>query len=296
MNMFESSLIKQQFNDDGFAIIQNFFDRSIIDELKIETEKLVSQFENDEKSGLYIFTAGTEMKSDQYFLESGDKIRYFLEKDAFDYDGNLVVNIKHSLNKIGHALHWLNPVFRRFTFNEKFKQLAMAIGLKDPVIVQSMIIFKNPKIGGEVVEHQDASYLHTFPKPNGSVIGFWIPFEDATEQNGCLEFIPGSHQTIPLSSRWIRSKNPINGSIQMKHTNPDVKYVGQFIPAPAKSGSCVVIDGMVVHRSAPNHSDLPRPIYTFHMFDRAKFDDSRWDENNWLQPTDELPFPSLYDN
>lgn len=54
-----------------------------------------------------------------------------------------------SLNKIGHALHELNPVFRKMTFCEKVKEAAYQLGFGSPVIPQSMIIFKNPKIGSE---------------------------------------------------------------------------------------------------------------------------------------------------
>lgn len=39
--------------------------------------------------------------------------------------------------------------------------------------------------------HQDATFLHT--EPLGRVLGFWIALEDATRENGCLWFIPGSH-------------------------------------------------------------------------------------------------------
>lgn len=49
-----------------------------------------------------------------------------------------------------------------------------------------------------VKPHQDATYLHTEPI---SAIGFWIPTEDATIENGCLWFIKGSHKN-GLSNRY----------------------------------------------------------------------------------------------
>lgn len=42
-----------------------------------------------------------------------------------------------------------------------------------------------------VSPHQDASFLHT--EPLGRVLGIWIALEDATLENSCLWFIPGSH-------------------------------------------------------------------------------------------------------
>ena len=66
-----------------------------------------------------------------------------------------------------------------------------------------------------------------------------------------------------------------------------------FVSAPVPKGSCVIIDGLVVHQSDVNRSKNGRPIYTFHIFDGSG---RQWDPLNWLQPTQNLPFPSLYDN
>jgi phytanoyl-CoA hydroxylase len=52
-------------------------------------------------------------------------------------------------NKIGHALHALNPVFKENTFTENTRQAFVALDFKKPIICQSMYIFKQPFIGGE---------------------------------------------------------------------------------------------------------------------------------------------------
>lgn len=44
-----------------------------------------------------------------------------------------------------------------------------------------------------VMPHQDATFLYT--EPLGQVMGVWIALEDATLDNGCLWFIPGSHRS-----------------------------------------------------------------------------------------------------
>lgn len=95
----------------------------------------------------------------------------------------------------------------------------------------------------------------------------------------------------------------------------------KMISVPAPKGSCLLIDGLVVHRSDPNLSDKARPAYTFHIFDQGyahdDYDDDdeqkilehqsktttskpkpkpkrQWDSLNWLQPTDQYSFPRLY--
>jgi phytanoyl-CoA hydroxylase len=91
-----------------------------------------------------------------YFLTSTDKIRPFLEKKAADILNESKENLssakkvnKQIFNKIGHALHALNPVFREVTFSDSVKDIAKSFQLKKPVVCQSMYIFKQPFIGGE---------------------------------------------------------------------------------------------------------------------------------------------------
>lgn len=128
--------------------------------------------------------------ADEYFLSSVDKIRPFLEAKAKEILEKNDKSVK-IFNKIGHALHALNPVFKEITFDDQIKEIIKSIGYQKPIVCQSMYIFKQPFIGGEVQPHQDGSYLYTEPL---KVTGIWIALEDCTSENGCLEFIPGSHK------------------------------------------------------------------------------------------------------
>ena len=51
--------------------------------------------------------------------------------------------------QVGHALHWLHPVFRKYTFSEKVKEIAFQLELIEPAVCQSMYIYKNPGVGSE---------------------------------------------------------------------------------------------------------------------------------------------------
>ena len=219
---------------------------------------------------------------DSYFIDSGDKIRFFLEDDAFDGEGGLRQSKEHSLNKMGHAMHDLDPVFDAFSRTPALAGVARSIGFEDPVILQSMYIFKPPRIGGEVVCHQDSTYIYTEPE---SCVGFWFALEDATVENGCMQFIPGAHRG-GLKKRNYRKHDGTAVLETIDDTPwPDIAPIA----APARAGTLVVFHGRAPHLSGPNKSDRSRHAYTMHVIDQA----CHYPAENWLQRGPDLPLRGL---
>lgn len=52
-------------------------------------------------------------------------------------------------SKIGHAMHLEHPYWANHIFNDRIRSVAKKLGLRQPVVLQSMLIYKNPKVGGE---------------------------------------------------------------------------------------------------------------------------------------------------
>jgi phytanoyl-CoA hydroxylase len=222
-----------------------------------------------------VFTADGAARhaADRYFLTSGEAIRCFYEKEAFDGEGRLRGDAHLSLNKLGHALHDLDPVFDAFSRRPGLAAIARDIGMAEPRLLQSMYIFKQPRIGGEVACHTDHTYLWTEPP---SVVGFWFAIDDATTENGCMWALPGGHR-LPVRAR--SKLNAARTATELEIIDAAPYPTEGLVPLPAQRGTLILLHGALPHLSGANRSDKPRHAYTVHAIDAT----ARYLPDNWLQ-------------
>ncbi len=267
----------RDFRESGVLVLEGFVSAAACQKLRDRVRELIDDF--DPASVRSVFSAMEQTQlGDKYFEESGDKIRFFFEQDAFDDNGDLKQSKEDSLNKIGHAMHDLDPVFDSFSRTAELATVVDSLGYEEPVILQSMYIFKPPRIGGEVHCHQDSTFLYTDPE---SCIGFWFALEDATTQNGCMHFIPGGHK-VALKELHYRDSN---GNMTYKTLDDTHWPEDATVAAEAKAGTLVIFDGRAPHLSGPNLSDKSRHAYTLHVIDK----NSHYPAENWLQRSAHLP-------
>ena len=286
------------YKNNGYLLIPNALSSSTVSALLSETNQMLTSFPLTDHP-LTKFSTGEKDShvGDDYFLTSGDKVRFFFEEDAFSSTGELTKPKHRAINKIGHYLHESSPQFRKATFTPLHREIARAIGFKDPRVLQSMIICKQPEIGGRVPPHQDSTFLYTNPP---SAVGFWIALEDATMDNGCLSFAKGSHRRAPVKSRFIRKEGgggtgfeDVAGakfpeSLETEEREDDEEEEG-YEMGEVKAGTLVLIHGNLLHKSEKNLSGKSRFIYTFHVIEG----EHEYDSKNWLQPPDK-GFTKLY--
>ncbi|HET6974886.1 MAG TPA: phytanoyl-CoA dioxygenase family protein [Pyrinomonadaceae bacterium] len=264
------------YADNGFLLIEGFADAAVCDQLRARAAEMVHEFDPAEVVSIFS-THEQNRLTDDYFLNSGDKIRFFFEENAFNADGTLKYEKEKSINKIGHALHDLDPIFEGFSRSESVKQLANAIGLNNPLLLQSMYIFKQPNIGGEVTCHQDSTFLYTDPI---DIAGLWFALEDATIENGCLWAIPGGHRH-GLKSRWVRSQN----GMKFETFDTDPWPEDKLVPLEVSKGSLILLHGLLPHRSFENKSSRSRHAYTLHLISA----NANYPADNWLQRSPTMP-------
>jgi len=266
----------ERYQREGFLVLEDSVAPLTCDALRKRAEELVHEF--DPGGAISIFsTAAQNHLRDAYFLESGDKIRFFFEEDAFLPDGSLKQSKERSINKIGHALHELDPVFCEFSRTAAISQLVTDLGIEKPLLLQSMYIFKQPKIGGEVTCHQDSTFLYTEPQ---DIAGLWFALEDATIDNGCLWAIPGGHG-LGLKSRWVRSAEGMNFEVFDSNPWPEE----QLVPLEVRKGSLIILSGLLPHKSLANRSSKSRHAYSLHVING----NSSYPKDNWLQPSPQMP-------
>jgi phytanoyl-CoA hydroxylase len=255
--------MRDTFLRDGFLILEDFASESDCAALMRRAAEISA--EADPKASRFSTQTQAHGRED-YFLTSGDKIRCFFEESG------------QAVNKIGHALHDLDPIYSTFSRRPELARLAAGLGMTSPLLLQSMHIFKHARVGGEVTCHQDACFLYSEPP---SVVGFWFAIETATRHNGCLFTFPGAHRG-PLRSRFRRSSER-EARLEVLDTTPWPNSESLALEVP--QGALVVLHGLLPHFSGPNLSDRSRQAYALHVIEGA----ARYPADNWLRRGAALP-------
>lgn len=342
----DRSFQRKFFEQHGFLIMKDFVDMETVSLMKDQMNQLVDsfwsvKFEDDQDNFGAIRDEAAVFRTDEkqqnaqgsnaYFLESANKIHFFAENDAMSDIAKGCLKKKYkgkgnkaaALNKCGHGLH-LHPflgstatpnknitnIFHTYATSSKIGELVIdTLGYVNPVIPQSMYIFKQPFVGSEVTSHQDSTFLFTEPKQ--TCLGLWLALDHSTIENGCLWVRPGS-QTEPLRRRFIRNPEYFAAKKEQKCDKPlmifqdlvekdgnvAVPWEGSlpnvssmfdvgFVPVECNEGDLLVFGGLLDHLSLANYSSKQRHTFQLHLIEGAS---TKWAESNWLQYPNNNPF------
>jgi phytanoyl-CoA hydroxylase len=275
-----SAAARAAFERDGVIVIEDFVSAARCDALRERANELVAELA-PQAPGTIFSTRDQRHARDTYFEDSANRIGVFFEEGAFDADGQRRVPWERAVNKLGHAMHDLDPVFMDFSRGPRLQRVADDLGLRDPKIVQSMYIFKQPGIGGEVNCHQDSTYLYTEP---ASVLGFWFAIEDAHRGNGCLGGLAGAHRQGLAQVFRRRADGSFGTDTLVPAPHWDMSQL-EWLEVP--KGTLVVFHGCFPHLSEPNHSAQSRHAFTLH----AVSGEANYPASNWIQRVDGIDPP-----
>jgi len=278
----------EAFDRDGFLVIERFWSEETVERLRDRMGAIIDELDVESaQAPRSVFSTKEQVrKADDYFLTSGREIRFFWEEKAWGEDGRLVNAPRDSINKVGHGLHDLDVEFEAVSYEKRIGRICRELGLEIPLAVQSMYIFKQARVGGEVGAHQDGAFLYTEPQ---TCIGFWWPLDDCRVDNGCLWAVPGSHK-LGVHRRFRRRDPPNEGTEFEPLAVVEWDLTGA-VALEIPKGSLVILHAAVVHYSEGNTSSNPRHAYSIHVIDGKA--GVEYPRDNWLQRPSGHPFRQI---
>lgn len=288
-----------QFEKDGYLVLDDFYTKDQCNQMYDEAGKIIEKVlteEDLENVPVFPFVSKNAIpsKSDfDYFQKSACDVKLFLNKQEFTLEphahaSKMAQVMRKRANRIGHALHAKDDVFKQATINPNVQQVVKKIGFKKPIVCQSMYLMMQSPEGPSGTGHQGSTYVIVEPS---KLVGFWCAVTDCSKENGCLEVIPGSHKKVGLLNKFIKNPNEkeFNEGKRFVYTEQNPNYpTDGFVQVPLKAGSIMLIDGLLVHRATNSTSDEPRNIYAFHVYDSDK---AEFSKQNWMDYNKETFLP-----
>jgi ectoine hydroxylase-related dioxygenase (phytanoyl-CoA dioxygenase family) len=111
-------------------------------------------------------------------------------------------------------------------------------------------ILKPAQTTGVTPWHQDEAYDH---ERLTEVVNFWIPLVEATPENGCMMFIPKSHQSEELLMHHVRGRDAL-GAVGVD--------AERMVPCPVPKGGFTIHTQRTLHSTGPNSTNTDRLTWT----------------------------------
>ena len=231
----DENALREQFNDQGYVKLQGFLGKSVVAQARAAMEELVDQHAQQLVSSGKI---ASEMREEPF------ETRFFrLYENHLD---GAPKSFRRELHLAGLFALFFNPAL-----------LDVIEALIGPEIRLYPNYSARPKFpewkGTEVLWHQDGGYTEQIEGAKGNVelqrmVNVWTPLVPARVENGCMQFVPGTHKlgTVPHESREYYLE------IARESLDP---YVKSAIDVELDPGDVVLFKNLLFHRGQPNHSD-----------------------------------------
>ncbi len=217
------------------------------------TSEQIEQFQTKGYLALPVLTdqedvSGLRQSYDRIFAEMAGRDR----GDQFDLAGTDEEGKRQALPQILHPAQYA-PEMNDSMLLVNATQVAKQLLGPDATCEFAHAIFKPAGYGAETPWHQDAAYWS--PDLLYTSISIWVPLQEATMENGCMEFIPCSHTLDVLRHQSINNDPRIHGL----ELHPDDRHhVTNIAVCPLPPGGATFHGPYMLHHTGANRSPIPR--------------------------------------
>lgn len=150
----------------------------------------------------------------------------------------------------------LDEEYRKLLYHQPLLDIVEGLIGSEIQLFHDQALYKPAFHGGEVYWHQDNAYWQCIP-PN--LVSIWIALDDADEENGCMNVIPGSHlEGLTSHGRAKSEKGELAALLEV-----DVD-VDRAVAVPVKAGHAMLHHCMTLHQTNPNRSERDRRAMVIH--------------------------------
>lgn len=165
------------------------------------------------------------------------------------------------------------PVFQKFTFNPQLAEVARRISQCRRLVLYHDHALIKP--GGERSKetnwHQDAPY---WPMNETGALSAWIAVDDVTPENGCMQFVPGSHKYGRLAPVPLGTDG---ASVLKTIAETGVAVDVEPVVMAMEAGGVTFHHGCTFHYATPNRTDKPRRAFAIIYIPDYVTYNGRWD-------------------
>ena len=227
--MFTPNL-KTQYDREGFLAVKHVLREDQLLELRSRIDALIADPDNPPE-GVGIGREGNTAKDKESDAAKNDDIR----------GASFLVRFL--------------PFFQDIARSRNLLSLARGLLGGRVKVFRDQALFKPP--GGQAKPpHQDQSYFRVEPMAN--LMTAWIALDDATIENGCMCYVPGSHThgIFPITQDPERPVHHIPDTGELQLPDP--------VPVPVSAGSVIFHHGCTLHNSGDNTTNTWRKAIIFH--------------------------------
>ena len=152
----------------------------------------------------------------------------------------------------------LDDRFLRYLQHPRFQGITGQLIGPHISVFRSMFMNKPPQKGTLLPYHQDGG--SGWGLTIAPILTVWTALDDATQENGCVQIIPGSHRLGLLSERG----HTISAEHEAQHAKDE-----DSVFLEAKTGEVFVLHNWLLHRSGVNTIDRPRRAFSVCYMDAA---------------------------